>query len=133
MGANIKKVTHYAASVHGQPNNNHPNASLKNDWDVNGKASASDVTKAPKGSITSLYSWKLTKQTKSASYFDEKIPWTATGLEFGFNVPDCAYIKDIKFEARIKVSGTIKVKAPVARFREAYKLIKNDEVSCYVR
>ena len=112
----INYVTRYAKNCHGQPNNNASYKNLRTDWSNNQNACSQNAAIQPNGSATSTYSWIITKETKKATYFDQKIPWTYTGHDFNLNIPDCAYIKSIRYTVRMKVSGSIILDAPYARF-----------------
>lgn len=113
-----KKVTHYASSTHGQPNANHPNARFRNDWNKEANASASNVEKAPKGVAESEFGKGINNilKVKKSEYDHFTTPWNFTGLQFKFEIPDCAYITNIRFEVPIKVDGNITVESPHARF-----------------
>lgn len=113
-----KSVIHYSRNVHGQPNANNVHASERTNWTVSNVSSSIDAIAQPSGSISAEYSKKIkTKATKKkpATYTIKK-PWTLTAHDFLLDIPDCAYIKNITFTVRMKVSGDIKVKAPYARF-----------------
>ena len=103
-----KSVTHWSKSVHGQPNTNHPQAKQRVNWANGQKASTNNYTVQPQGSTTSAYD--------THEKYGIRKCWTLAASDFGFDIPDCAYIKNITFVARIKISGTINVKAPNARF-----------------
>lgn len=103
----IKTVTHYAHSAHGQVNNNLPEAKLRNIWNDINKASAADVTKAPQGSAHSSYGKKKGKDTK---------PWTFTGIDFRFEIPECAYIKEIEIHVPMNKDGNSTIKSPYVKF-----------------
>ena len=129
----IKTPVHYAHSAHGQPNNNHPSASERSNWTNSANASAANVTKAPNGSMYAQYMNQSvtipipgTKKKKTVTY--KKIPWTSTGLEFQFEIPNCAYIRNIKFEVPIRHDGSATIPAPHARFNfyHGTKSIKNN-------
>lgn len=100
-------VTHYASTVHGQPNANASDAKLRNEWVSNQKACAVDVTKAPQGSTSSLFEVKGK---------DFKRPWTFTAIQYGFDIPECAYINSVKFEVRVKIDTKSKIPSPYAHF-----------------
>lgn len=117
--ANVKNVTHYSKNAHGQPNVNQADADSRVNWENPANASASDYEKSPKGSSTSSY--VHVPQTLTISAKKKKMPYDAkpynfTGHDFGLNIPKCAYIKNIKFTVRMKVSGNIDVELPYARF-----------------
>jgi len=119
--ANIQYAVHYAHSAHGQPNVNLASASKKSNWSNESKSCASDVTRAPGGSAYAQYMDYTVKMTvpgmkKKQSIHYQKTPWTFTGLEFQFNIPDCAYIRNIKFEVPMKIEGTANIHSPQARF-----------------
>ena len=129
--ATIKTVTHYAHSAHGQFNNNLPEAILRAKWSNINKASASDVTKAPAGSSSSIFGHLATsvdKKTGMAKTYGNVRPWTFTGVDFGFNIPDCAYIKNIRFEVPINKDGNATIKSPYVKFNiyNGTKSVKTD-------
>ena len=111
---NPDNKVHYAKNAHGQVNSTSIYAKYRNTWDNNTNASSNDNITQPKGSATSSYSRVLVDKKKST--FTLKQPWTFTATDFGLNIPECAYIKNIRFTVRIKVDGTINVKAPYAFF-----------------
>lgn len=99
-------VTHYSTNVHGQPNANLSNAKYRVGWDSTHHASAKTCNTKPNGNTTSHY-YKKNKYQK---------PVTFTAHDFDFELPSCAYVNKITFTVRIKASGDINVKAPLARF-----------------
>ena len=115
-----KSVTHYASNAHGQPNLNMAGVDNREYWESWENASASDVTKAPKGSAKSYYVAHKMPALPGISTVPPRVvysrPFTFTALDFKFDIPKCAYIKNIKFTVRIKVSGKTNIKVPQARF-----------------
>ncbi len=129
--ANTKTVTHYAHSAHGQVNNNLPEAKLRATWTNINKASASDVTKAPAGSSSSVFGHLATsvdKKTGMAKSYGNIRPWTFTGVDFGFDIPDCAYVTNIRFEVPINKDGNATIKSPYVKFNiyHGTKSVKTD-------
>lgn len=108
----VRTVTHYANTAHGQPNANDPSAYKRSNWTNAQNASASDVTKAPAGSAKAQYQNNSLALTRHPLL----VPWTFTGATFNFDIPDCAYIRSIKFEVPIKLSDKASIPSPQARF-----------------
>lgn len=124
---------HYANTVHGQPNVNASDADRRVDWSFSENACAYSPLIAPKGSASShfLKVYHQNPKTAKEKLVTEK-PWTFTGIGYKLDIPSCAYINKITFTVRIKVTGKIDVKAPLARFnfyngsKSVKNTIKND-------
>ena len=116
----VKKTSpvHYARNAHGQPNYNQADVDNRNEWESWENACASNVTVKPQGSAKSYYI--ATKVYPNGKKNPSKIvyskPFTFTAHDFQLDIPECAYITNIKFTVRIKVSGSTNIKTPVARF-----------------
>lgn len=108
----IRTPVKYAHTAHGQPNANDPSAWKRSNWTNHANASASNTSVAPAGSAKAQYQDNSLALTKKPIL----IPWTFTGATFEFDIPECAYIKSIKFEVPIKLDAGGTIPSPQARF-----------------